>query len=188
MTPQEAIALLDNLLQSAKKHQKLNDIQSIIFLETWEGHSYQEIAARHKYEHDYTKKVGSHLWRNLSQITGEKVSKQNLQAVLRRYHDSNSPIQPASKKDNCIQDWGEAIDVSYFYNRLQELETLETWISDNSTRAIGIFGLGGIGKTSLSVKLAQQIQSQFQFVIWRSLQQAPTLDVILSNILSILNG
>lgn len=57
MTPQEAIALLDNLLQSAKKHQKLNDIQSIIFLETWEGHSYQEIAERHKYEHDYTKKV-----------------------------------------------------------------------------------------------------------------------------------
>jgi hypothetical protein len=89
---------------------------------------------------------------------------------------------------NCIQDWGEAIDVSYFYNRLQELETLETWISDNSTRAIGIFGLGGIGKTSLSVKLAQQIQSQFQFVIWRSLQQAPTLDVILSNILPILTG
>ena len=188
MTPEEAIALIDNLLQSAKKQQKLNDIQSIIFLETWEGHSYQEIAERHQYEHDYTKKVGSHLWRNLSEITGEKVSKQNLQAVLRRYHDSNFPIQPASKKDNCIQDWGEAIDVSYFYNRLQELETLETWISDNSTRAIGIFGLGGIGKTSLSVKLAQQIQSQFQFVIWRSLQQAPTLDVILSNILSILTG
>jgi hypothetical protein len=188
MTPQEAIALIDNLLQSAKKQHKLNDIQSIIFLETWEGHSYQEIAERHQYEHDYTKKVGSHLWRNLSQITGEKVSKQNLQAVLRRYHDSNSPIQPASKKDNCSQDWGEAIDVSYFYNRLQELETLETWISDNSTRAIGIFGLGGIGKTSLSVKLAQQIQSQFEFVIWRSLQQAPTLDVILSNILPILTG
>ena len=188
MTPQEAIALIDNLLQSAKKQHKLNDIQSIIFLETWEGHSYQEIAERHQYEHDYTKKVGSHLWRNLSQITGEKVSKQNLQAVLRRYHDSNSPIQPASKKDNCIQDWGEAIDVSYFYNRLQELETLETWIGDNSTRAIGIFGLGGIGKTSLSVKLAQQIQSQFEFVIWRSLQQAPTLDVILSNILPILTG
>jgi hypothetical protein len=188
MTPQEAIALIDNLLQSAKKQQKLNDIQSIIFRETWEGHSYQEIADRHQYEHDYTKKVGSHLWRNLSQITGEKVSKQNLQAVLRRYHHSNSPLQPASKKDNCIQDWGEAIDVSYFYNRLQELETLETWISDNSTRAIGIFGLGGIGKTSLSVKLAQQIQSQFQFVIWRSLQQAPTLDVILSNILPILTG
>ncbi|MEG3848243.1 NB-ARC domain-containing protein [Microcoleus sp. herbarium19] len=181
MTAQEAIALIDNLLQSVNKKQKLNDIQSIVFLETWEGHSYQEIADRHQYEHDYTKKVGSHLWQNLSQITGEKVSKQNLQAVLRRYQHRSAP-------NNCIQDWGEAIDVSYFYNRLQELETLETWISSNSTRLIGIFGLGGIGKTSLSVKLAQQLQSQFEFVIWRSLQQSPTLDVILSNILLILTG
>ena len=181
MTPQEAIALIDNLLQSVNKRHKLNDIQSLVFLETWEGDSYQEIADRHKYEHDYIKQVGSLLWRNLSQITGEKVSKHNLQAVLRRYQHRSAP-------NNCIQDWGEAIDVSYFYNRLQELETLETWISSNSTRSIGIFGIGGIGKTSLSVKLAQQLQSQFEFVIWRSLQQAPTLDVILSDILPILTG
>ena len=181
MTPQEAIALIDNLLQSVNKRHKLNDIQSLVFLETWEGDSYQEIADRHKYEHDYIKQVGSLLWRNLSQITGEKVSKHNLQAVLRRYQHCSAP-------NNCIQDWGEAIDVSYFYNRLQELETLETWISSNSTRSIGIFGIGGIGKTSLSVKLAQQLQSQFEFVIWRSLQQAPTLDAILSNILPILTG
>jgi hypothetical protein len=98
MTSQEAIALIEHLLQSANKKQKLNDIQSIIFLETWEGHSYQEIADRLLYKHDYIKRVGSLLWRNLSQITGEKVSKQNLQAVLRRYHHSNFPIAPASKK------------------------------------------------------------------------------------------
>lgn len=181
MKGQEAIALIDNLLQSVNKKHKLNDIQSIVFLETWEGHSYQEIADRLLYEHEYIKRVGSLLWRNLSQIIGEKVSKQNLQAVLRRYQDGRA-------SDKCIQDWGEAIDVSYFYNRLQELETLETWISSNSTRAIGIFGLGGIGKTSLSVKIAQQLQSQFEFVIWRSLQQSPTLDAILSNILPILIG
>ncbi|MCC3430296.1 MULTISPECIES: NB-ARC domain-containing protein [unclassified Microcoleus] len=178
MTAQEAIALIDHLLQSANKQQKLTDIQSHVFLETWEGHSYQEIADRLLYEHDYIKQVGSHLWRNLSQILGEKVSKQNLQAVLRHYQQSSAGIQ----------DWGEAIDVSYFYNRLQELETLETWISGDSTRAIGIFGIGGIGKTSLSVKLAQQIQSKFEFAIWRSLQQAPTLDAILSDILPILTN
>ncbi len=188
MKGQEAIALIDHLLQSANKKQKLNDIQSRIFLETWEGHSYQEIADRLLYEHDYIKKVGSHLWQNLSQIIGEKISKHNLQTVLRRYQHCCAGILHASKRDNCTQDWGEAIDVSQFYNRQQELETLETWISGNSTRLIGIFGLGGIGKTSLSVKLAQQIQSQFEFVIWRSLQQAPTLDVLLSNILPILTN
>lgn len=181
MTPQEAIALIDNLLQSVNKKLKLNDIQSSVVLYTWEGYSYQEIADRLVYEPDSIKHIGAQLWQNLSKITGEKVSKQNLQAVLRRYQHRSTP-------NNCIQDWGEAIDVSYFYNRLQELETLETWIGDNSTRAIGIFGLGGIGKTSLSVKLAQQLQSQFEFALWRSLQQAPTLDAILSNILPILTG
>ncbi|NJM59332.1 MAG: AAA family ATPase [Oscillatoriales cyanobacterium RU_3_3] len=176
-----AIALIDNLLQSVNKKLKLNDIQSSVVLYTWEGYSYQEIADRLVYEPDSIKHIGAQLWQNLSKITGEKVSKQNLQAVLRRYQHRSTP-------NNCIQDWGEAIDVSYFYNRLQELETLETWIGDNSTRAIGIFGLGGIGKTSLSVKLAQQLQSQFEFALWRSLQQAPTLDAILSNILPILTG
>ncbi|MCC3413126.1 NB-ARC domain-containing protein [Microcoleus sp. PH2017_02_FOX_O_A] len=178
MTAQEAIALIDHLLQSANKQQKLTDIQSLVFLETWEGHSYQEIADRLNYEHDSIKHIGAKLWCNLSKIIGEKVSKNNLQAVLRHYQQSSAGIQ----------DWGEAIDVSYFYNRLQELETLETWISGNSTRAIGIFGIGGIGKTSLSVKLAQQIQSKFEFAIWRSLQQAPTLDAILSDILPILTN
>ena len=185
MTAQEAIALIDHLLH-ANNQQKLTDFQSFVFLGTWEGHSYQEIADRLAdrllyYELDYMKHIGSHLWRTLSQILGEKVSKHNLQAVLRRYQHRSAP-------NNCIQDWGEASDVSHFYNRLQELETLETWISGNSTRAIGIFGLGGIGKTSLSVKFAQQIQSQFEFAIWRSLQQAPTLDVILSDILPILTN
>ncbi|TAE42325.1 MAG: AAA family ATPase [Oscillatoriales cyanobacterium] len=165
MTAQEAIAIVDRILQSVNKKQKLTDIQSHVFLETWEGHSYQEIADRLNYEHDSIKHIGAKLWCNLSKIIGEKVSKQNLQAVLRHYQQSSAGIQ----------DWGEAIDVSYFYNRLQELETLETWISGDSTRAIGIFGIGGIGKTSLSVKLAQQIQSKFEFAIWRSLQQAPTL-------------
>ncbi|MGL5065486.1 MAG: NB-ARC domain-containing protein, partial [Microcoleus sp.] len=106
MTPQEAIALIDNLLQSANKKQKLTDIQSIVFLGTWEGYSYQEIADRLVYEPDSIKHIGSHLWQNLSQIIGEKVSKHNLRSVLRRYEHRNTP-------NNCIQDWGEAIDVSY---------------------------------------------------------------------------
>ncbi len=45
-----------------------------------------------------------------------------------------------------------------------------------------------MGKTTLSVKLAQQVQSQFDYVIWRSLQQAPPLELVLSEILPILAG
>ena len=187
MTEQEALTLVDTLLRSANKRQRLNDVQSVVFQETWAGRSYREIAEQLGYQLDYIKQVGSQLWRTLSQILAEPVSKRNLQAVLRRYQQS----QTSRGKPPClpsIQDWGEAIDVSRFYGRQGELQTLEDWIVEDSCRAIGIFGLGGIGKTTLSVKLAQQVQSQFDYVIWRSLQQAPPLELILREVLPILAG
>ena len=43
--------------------------------------------------------------------------------------------------------------------------------------------MGGIGKTALSVKLAREIQSEFDCVIWRSLRHAPTLETLLSDLI-----
>ncbi|MEP0855826.1 NB-ARC domain-containing protein [Trichocoleus sp. DQ-U1] len=176
MTGKEAIALVDTVLRSANSGQGLNDIQSVVFLETWAGRSYTEIAKQLGYQHDYVKQVGSQLWRSLSQLFGEPVSKRNIQAVLRRYQQSQQSQQ----------DWGEAIDVSRFYDRKEERRSLESWILEDRCRWIGIFGLGGIGKTALSVKIAQEVHSQFEFVIWRSLQQAPPLNVLIREILPIL--
>lgn len=48
-------------------------------------------------------------------------------------------------------------------------------------RLIAVVGMGGIGKTALSVKLAEHIQDNFDFVIWRSLRNAPPLKDILSD-------
>jgi MinD superfamily P-loop ATPase len=46
--------------------------------------------------------------------------------------------------------------------------------------------MGGIGKTALSVKLAQQIQQQFEYVIWRSLRNAPPVTDLLAELLRFL--
>jgi hypothetical protein len=83
-----ALRIVDQLLQSANHRQKLNDLQSAVFLGAWAEHSYSEIAQQLGYEYDYIKQVGSDLWQQLSQILGEPVSKQNIQAVLRRYEQS----------------------------------------------------------------------------------------------------
>jgi DNA-binding SARP family transcriptional activator len=56
------------------------------------------------------------------------------------------------------QDWGEAIDVSVFYSRETELATLQQGIVQDRYRLILLLGMGGIGKTALSVKLAQTVQ------------------------------
>jgi hypothetical protein len=42
----------------------------------------------------------------------------------------------------------------------------------------------GVGKTSLAVKLAQQIQGEFDFVIWRSLLHAPPVETLLGDLVS----
>ncbi|MEH2425550.1 MAG: hypothetical protein V7K48_33040 [Nostoc sp.] len=85
--------------------------------------TYSEIAEKLGYDYDYIKQVGSQLWRSLSQVIGEEVSKKNIQAILHRYQQSQSSTQ----------DWGEAIDVSRFYGRQAELQTLATWIENGQS-------------------------------------------------------
>ncbi len=50
------------------------------------------------------------------------------------------------------------------------------------TAVVAILGMGGIGKTALSVKLAHKVESQFEFVIWRPLHNAPPLYNLLNSL------
>ncbi len=85
MKAQEALKLVDTLLNSAQLGQKLNDVESVVFEKSWRGCTYAVIAQELNYEYDYIKQVGSQLWRSLSVAVGEDVSKKNLQTVLRRF-------------------------------------------------------------------------------------------------------
>lgn len=85
-------------------------------------------------------------------------------------------------------DWGEAIDVSAFYGRNDELAKLEYWIVEERSRLVALLGIGGIGKTALAVKLAQLLCKQFEFVIWRTLRNAPPAKEILADLLQFLSN
>lgn len=81
------------------------------------------------------------------------------------------------------QDWDSAPDVSVFYGRGEELEQLEQWIVKEHCRIVALLGIGGIGKTTLSVKLAQQVQDDFKSLIWRSLRGSPPLQNLLAELI-----
>jgi len=79
------------------------------------------------------------------------------------------------------QDWGEAPELTLFEGRNEELSELEQWIVNDHCKLVSIYGIGGIGKTTLSVKLAEQVVKHFDYLIWRSLNNRPPVGDILAD-------
>ena len=71
------------------------------------------------------------------------------------------------------QDWGEAPDVLGFVGRTEELITVRDWVLQQRCRLLVARGGGGIGKTTLAARLAQDVAPTFERVYWRSLRDAP---------------
>ncbi|MBV9706214.1 MAG: hypothetical protein JO125_02245, partial [Chloroflexi bacterium] len=76
-------------------------------------------------------------------------------------------------------DWGMAPFPEHFYGRSSELKMLKSWIGEQQCRVVALVGIGGIGKTSLAVVVANQMKDTFECVFWRSLQHAPPLHHLL---------
>jgi transcriptional regulator with XRE-family HTH domain len=71
--------------------------------------------------------------------------------------------------------WGEAPDVVNFVGREAERELLRRWVVDDGCRVAAVHGLGGIGKTLLVTRVAEDQAPAFERVFWRSLRGAPSL-------------
>jgi WD40 repeat protein len=186
MTIDEALATVEAVLGRGIG----NDLQEMILRQSWERKTYPEIAEMVGYDAEYVKLVGFQLWKTLSEALGVKVTKNNFRSALERQirETRTATLEPtpssiAPQAIPSYQDWGDAIDVSVFYGRTQELTTLKQWIAEDVCRLIAILGIGGTGKTALSIKLAEQLQTRFEVVIWRSLHNAPSLSALLNGLL-----
>jgi WD40 repeat protein len=196
MTADDALALVERLL-AARGASGLNAIQATLLRQTWGDRTYQAMALELGYEVGYLKQIGSDLWQGLSDTLGEKVTKRNLREVLARHQTTvltevgRMPQVPGAGR---CRDWGDAATATLFYGRTEELEQLKHWVLGDPAaqgqgqrcRLVGLFGMGGMGKTTLAVKLAQQLQDHFEVVIWRSLRHAPPVNDLLRDLLGVL--
>ena len=95
------------------------------------------------------------------------------------------PLNPnVPKLPSPLIDWDEAPDLDHFYGRIQPLNQLEEWITTDNCKLVAIVGMGGIGKTALTVALCDRIQSEFDCLLWRSLTYQPSLLTLLDSILN----
>ncbi|MBE9138512.1 pentapeptide repeat-containing protein [Nodosilinea sp. LEGE 07088] len=109
-----------------------------------------------------------------------------------------------SAEPSVFTDWGSAPDDAVFYGRQSELHILRNWVLEDRCRLITLLGMGGIGKTALSVRLARQIvgerrrsgaresgnsipPSPFTHILWRSLRNAPPPEDLLADLIQVLS-
>jgi len=99
--------------------------------------------------------------------------------ISNSHNDEKSNPQQAK---TLHQDLSEMPELGDFYDRTHSLQTLTTWILQQNCRLIAITGISGIGKTSLAVQLVQQIKDEFEYAVWCTLDEFPTIDKFQSNL------
>lgn len=207
----EILQLADEVV-FIKTGEHLDYLQEAILKGTLQGQKYWKIAEETHASEGHVRDVGSKLWKILSEGLGEDITKANFRAILEKakiYKNnissaivgktitvntlnicpensrSHSPTPQTEQTPKPHIDLGDAPEIFSFFDRTTQLTTLETWILQQNSRLIAILGISGIGKTTLSLKLIDQIKHNFDYIIYRSLRFSPTIETTLTNLLQI---
>lgn len=110
MNVEEALLMLDTALEQ----NFLNDVQELVFHQSWLGKTYLEMAENSGYNSNYIKDVGYKLWKLLSEVFEQEVTKSNFRSVLRRQYvnfqnalqlQSVSEKEPLADKEKKVADF-----------------------------------------------------------------------------------
>jgi WD40 repeat protein len=206
----QAIAIIESVLTP----KSLNYVQIEIIRGAIAGCTYQQIIdsavnpatanspelRSGKYKISYVKEAAAQLWQLLSQRLGQKVTKNNLAAVLLWYANqpetSLTQINPrlgdhllidSEQQREQLEQIGIDLDIAtIFYGRTAEITSLLDYCVTDRCRLIILLGMGGMGKTTLAWKIASQLNRQFDQTIWRSLLNIPTIEELCLDLLQCL--
>ncbi|MGL4882243.1 MAG: NB-ARC domain-containing protein, partial [Waterburya sp.] len=82
-------------------------------------------------------------------------------------------------------DWGTAPDGIICYERKTEINTIKQWINGERSRIVTLFGLGGIGKTTLAMETAKQLELGFDYLLWRNLNNIFLPEILIQDALKL---
>ena len=161
MNSQKAVNCMDSLL---KKHNYpfLTDVERQIFCDSWNLISYNATAEQLNYSPDYVRRLAGKLWQRLSLVFDQPVSKKTIRSVLRNYYLNSDRPRYA--------DYSQ-LSLPTNYQSLPQEGELSRDIIHNYFQVIGIFGSLGTGKTTLAKSITQQIDGDFDIIIWQSFKE-----------------
>ncbi|MGL5064932.1 MAG: tetratricopeptide repeat protein, partial [Microcoleus sp.] len=157
----EADQALDftNSLLVARNLTTLDNLECAIFREAWQGaqgRTYQQVADSEGYGVGTVKDAASNLWKRLSVLfgEGEKVKRDNLQAVVERFWRSYSKLEPQSGQivpgEHPLGPYSELdIENPNFLGREEAIADLNI-LAAQGAKVIVIQSAGGMGKTTLA--------------------------------------
>ena len=182
-----------SLVDKAISPTYLNPTQEIVLREVWNGKTYSKMAYDYNYDPEYIKTVGCSLWQTLSRAFDEQINKSNFVPFMRQKIDylleevKESELPQTERHKEQYISWTTAPDIKDFVGRAEELATLNSWSQEADCRLIVVSGMTGSGKTTLVTEFASSIKEQFNYVIWFSLSQRPSLTKLLNEYLNIIN-
>ncbi|MDX2232776.1 MAG: tetratricopeptide repeat protein [Leptolyngbyaceae cyanobacterium bins.349] len=168
MGAEDVLERIDQLIFRVRG-EHLSDLRRGVFRGAWSGQTYEEIATELGYGEAYIREEGANLFRLLSDILGERVTKTSFRAALERYQsesDSNTILtttepEPPNRSDNGTINSTPAIapprpiDAEQsdpnFIGREPAIAHLNQLVRQGS-KLILIQGEGGRGKTTLARK------------------------------------
>jgi hypothetical protein len=170
-TIDQVIAVIEVLLRP----NFLTAVQELVLRQSWLGVGYEEMSEPSNYDADYLRNVGSKLWQTLSEVLGQRVTKNNFRAVLRQWlSDHSDTLASTSPLPFPLPEFpdspAEANSPFYVERPPLEVEAAEAVLRPGALLCIK--APQRMGKTSLVLQTLRRAESQGYRVARINLRQA----------------
>ncbi|ETX05230.1 MAG: hypothetical protein ETSY2_24180 [Candidatus Entotheonella gemina] len=205
------LTLVEHALEQGVYELGLEATRRLLTLDPW-----RETAHQHRMRLlAYTGQRGAALaqYETCRQVMLEELGVEPLADTTELYEqikEGSLPLPPpkammvSSPRGSVDVDWSDFPKRAPFYGRGDELATLRHWLLEEQACLVGLFGIGGQGKSALAAEVAWSLIDEpytkpkphgsslangaFDRILWRSLVNAPPFETMVSGWLAFLTG